>query len=789
MDFRELAALGPYLDEAFGGVLGAAAPTMDLGVTLSIQAVQQGLNLRGYKGANGKPLTVDGKPGTNTSYALGKYLAYQKAKYPAAQASQDGGTFFFLPSAAANDLITSLNQSASGRAILNAPATTPAPAPKTAITVAKPAATKTVATSNASAAQVVSNRAAAAVRSKSTLASRSGLTKVNVGTAQDMMRTIGWTKLTRDGLFGPHTAYDWAWSATYRNLPPEFDRAGPNEAWVDPATLEAVRRAAGSPSVGPKPASAQKPSTGLPTQPSKPGLVKYSVAAAQLVLNKLGARLATDKLFGPGTRAAWQSAASKRKLDTAFDRASSTEAWVHPETQAALELAARGGGAAVPAKKATGEKPAPAPTPTAKKATGEKEPPAPKPSTTTQTVAAQLVKLATISVAVKTLQQAELASNNLTTDFKGRYPGVKDTGTWDAVTEKGFYTFFGIDKLAEAPRAAWLAAMPKLVASNKKSLKVLPEQAAQIGKFAKAWQDYLAQKKATPAKPSTPGPVGGGTAAPSWVLAAGNSTVPVPVSKIQQAINQVAKDQLAKGNKAYKTLKVSGVWSVPKTQKVGTSIQFSNTLSSDTQDLALAAGSFIFAGISGTRTGADWNGYINAVLSSDRKTMKLPPDVAQMILNLTAPQTGPMPVAQPTIQPTVTLGPTQTVTGQTVSPIATPSAQPVTSPVQPEPIPLTPDVPAPGPAPAPEPYVPAPAPAPAPAPDVAPTPVTQPPTDASLTPTAADAAAQPASSGGGLGLFLGLLGVGTLVVVAMNKDEDSPPGKSPSKRALSSRRV
>ena len=44
---------------------------------MTTQQIQQFLNSQGYKGADGKPLTVDGVSGTNTKFAI---EAYQKAK-------------------------------------------------------------------------------------------------------------------------------------------------------------------------------------------------------------------------------------------------------------------------------------------------------------------------------------------------------------------------------------------------------------------------------------------------------------------------------------------------------------------------------------------------------------------------------------------------------------------------------------------------------------------------------------------------------------------------------------
>lgn len=155
--------------------------------------------------------------------------------------------------------------------------------------------------------------------------SKVGLVKTSVREAQQILAKYG-AKLKQDGLFGPATQKAWGDAARAKKLDTAFDRAGPNEAWVHPTTLNTLK--AGSTAAKP----AAKATDTKPTQPSKVGLVKVKVFDAQSALNKRGAKLKTDGLFGPATKKAWGTAAAKTKTDPTFDRAGPNEAWVHPNT-------------------------------------------------------------------------------------------------------------------------------------------------------------------------------------------------------------------------------------------------------------------------------------------------------------------------------------------------------------------------------------------------------------------------------------------------------------------------
>lgn len=587
---QELAALGPYLSE-FGvmapSASSRAAVPVDIGTTISLQAMQQGLVQLGFKGTTGQPLIVDGKWGANTQFALGRYILSQKAKYPSAQAERNVSTVFFMPSGAAQALLTTLNQSARGRELL---ATKYDLAPAAGmdsndgqsargvlralgidiptgyewnqdVTDAWRYAAKTYGLSDAVQPYAgdkfralvntntrvtlgVKSRAANAtptismttVRARlsgaptptarpvavrpatpstlSTQPSRSGLIDVNIGVAQDLLKALRVPFGIRDGKYGPGTRTAWGNAARARRLAPEFDRSGPLNAWVDPATLAALQAAARTPAAAPKAA----PTDGKPTQPSKPGLVVYSVESAQKVLNALGFRLTIDRNFGPLTAAAWARAAATRKLDGAFDRAGPTTAWVAPNTQAALELEVAN--KSHPATIRT--TPASAKTiPTY--STGEVASPQ-------QDAANKIRAMATATLSVKTLQQAMRMANISPGATLGKFGGVRDTGAWDAVTEKMFLPLFG---LSETYRPIWTLAFKMLVSSTKRSMKVLPDQANTATQLAKMWVAYVA-KQAAAAKATAEPAVGGDPRSLSPTAPAPAPAVPAPAP--QQAV-------------------------------------------------------------------------------------------------------------------------------------------------------------------------------------------------------------------------------------------------------------
>lgn len=631
----------------------------------------------------------------------------------------------------------------------------------------------------------------APVVAKPTTASRSGLTKVGVGTAQDILRALGAT-IGRDGSFGPATAGAWGRAALARKLPAEFDRAGPTEAWVDPKTLETLRAAVNAPHIDSKPPSAKVPtSSGLPTQPSKPGLTKHTVGAMQSILHAMGSRIVLDKKFGPATKASWASYSKLHKLDGVFDRASPTEAWVSEETYQSLHKVA------YPATRATGEKPEPAPV--AKKPGAVTAPAsssaAAKQAAAENSAALALIKLATVTVPVKLLQQAELIANYQGSK-KGKIPGVTESGVWSNTVENGFYTVFDY---AGAARNVWARAFKKLVSSNKQSVKMPPDRAQDIGLLAKVWQEHVKAAKATKATSSSAKPSAKTPAkAPSKTVARvsanlssalAKATVAVPVKALQQAQSELYWKQregsIDKTPVLTKTA-ATGVWAA-----------------SNAPNFWMLWGTTIFVTPKSPVMESDQSGYLAKALSKDKRTMKVNAEVASKANNLAgqyvaraaqnkavaaangnAAGNTPAPAPQPNQPPpVVTPGDTQYVSGQVPGPAPMPGSDPNTY----APLPVIggdPNAPQPAPAPMPEPAMPAPVPG---QPDItinasggsSSSSTSQPAADPSLTP----GAPAPASSGG-VGILLGFLAVGAVVILTANKDETGTSSKAPQRGTM-----
>jgi hypothetical protein len=76
---------------------------------------------------------------------------------------------------------------------------------------------------------------------------RSGLSKVNVGTVQDVLLKLKFSvgKAGRDGFWGKATKLAWEKASTHRGLDALIAKASPTEAWVSPQTLEQLSAEAG----------------------------------------------------------------------------------------------------------------------------------------------------------------------------------------------------------------------------------------------------------------------------------------------------------------------------------------------------------------------------------------------------------------------------------------------------------------------------------------------------------------------------------------------------------------
>ena len=635
---------------------------------------------------------------------------------------------------------------------------------------------------------------------KSTEPSKAGLIKISVGEAQDILNKLG-AKLKRDGLFGPGTAKEWSNVASTKKVDGVFDRAGPNEAWVNPATVSTLK-------------SVSTISTpGKNTEPSKSGLTKISVGAAQDILNKLGAKLKRDGLFGANTAKAWLTASKAKKVDGVFDRAGPMEAWVDPKTLAALSGTA--GVKAVPAT--TNAAPASA-TPV------KIAPPPVKPTATAEQLAAeQVVKQATTPVPVLMLQQAELMANK-TPAQAGKYVGVSETGSWDSATERGFYILFGI----KAPYdGVWKIALQTLASG--KTVNVLPNQASEIQQLAKLWLDKKAKPEVVPvsepkitAAPAIPTPTP--SAAPnadrvSQVVAKSNVILPVKV--LQQALRQLFDLQQAgkiPATPAIPLPQVTGSWrhgadDVGLFIGWGSSLYpYDGTVPTEDKEAILSKILFTAQGLSGLRALRALQGLrglrgLGAVPAGN--AIKLPADIVANIQSLASDYVAKTAQSQPqaaasdssqVLLPTgggqVALEP-QLITGQVPqmqseapvpslpvpAPIATPAPIPYQDQIQaPPPVALTPNIPDVKPE---EYFTPAPPPAAAIAvrPSYEPSvPVAQelaPPDAPVISPVPAVVTASTASSSS-LGMLLGLGAVGLMAVFAM-KGKDDKSAYSPTK--------
>lgn len=370
---------------------------------------------------------------------------------------------------------------------------------------------------------------------------------------------LGWSKKGRDdGKWGPKTQAAWADSAKRRGLDPwTMSKTGAQTVIVRPATYaklsaDAAKKAA------PVPAPKKKTPapSGKPTAPSKTGLQKVTVGAVQDILLALKVSVGKsgrDGEWGPDTQKGWVSAAAKRKLDPTIDRAGPNDAWVAPETFRKLGVEA---GLVKPEPKPSKEEPvppAPAPGPAPKPAAPAPDKPADvvvvEPSQignvfrncavaipgnvdgfkaawakltaqenapgakrvpgdaylqpvkggvevskttfdllsdrcTKRAASRELIAMATVTVPVKLLQQA-------LQQFK-EFGKLKVTGTWNIATETGFIKY-----IVNQPKAVqiWEKALPRLLGSEKKSVRVTPAQAELIGKLAKQQQQRKKAKK------------------------------------------------------------------------------------------------------------------------------------------------------------------------------------------------------------------------------------------------------------------------------------------------------
>jgi len=161
---------------------------------------------------------------------------------------------------------------------------------------------------------------------------------------QELLYGVGWTKkkLAKDGKYGPQTAKAWGISAKTRKLPGTFERIDGKTVRVAQATYEKIKADA---ALAPVPAPYVPPApTPSPVVPPGAEILVKPVADAQNVLIKLGWKATSVPrpgakdfgLFGPKTKAAWESSAKSRNLDTLFERVDGKTVKVSTKTYVAM---------------------------------------------------------------------------------------------------------------------------------------------------------------------------------------------------------------------------------------------------------------------------------------------------------------------------------------------------------------------------------------------------------------------------------------------------------------------
>ncbi len=655
---------------------------------------------------------------------------------------------------------------------------------------------------------------AKAVATKATEPSKTGLIKTTVKNVQEILNRLG-GKLKVDGLFGPGTAKAWATAAKAKKYDGTFDRASSTEAWVDPAAFASLSSTLPKATTKVSLAPATKSSGSLATkasEPSKTGLTKISIGAAQDILNKLGAKIKRDGLFGPTTAKAWGTAAKAKKTDAVFDRAGPMEAWVDPKALAALSSKA-----GVSAQAAASEEVAPA---SAEPTTPA--PPAPEPAPAAEEFAAQqLIKQTTVAVPILMVQQAELMANK-TPAQAGRYIGVEETGEWDDATERGFYILFSI----KAPYdGIWKIALPQLVDGS--SVKLLPKQASDVQSLAKLWLDNKAKEEAAANAPPAPPEPTPEVEKPAEAFntqrvneVVGRSTVILPVKVLQQALRQLfdlQQEGKIPSSPAIPLPQITGSWR-QGSDDVGLLLGWGDKLypygvnvPPEDKEAILSQIVFVSPTLNGLRGFGglrfrNLSGLRGFGAVTDGNAIKLPPEIIANIQSLASDYVAKTAQSQPQSDSSQVLLPTQggqvalepeLITGRapTIGQSQPVYAPPVQAPMPyqdqiqaPAPISLTPNFP----------DVTnnsyfTPAPAPVAAPAVAPT--FEPSTSTSLTipvatnltigPTIAPppvAAPAPAEESSSIGLILGILGVGAIAVLALKGKDERKAFKAPKRK-------
>lgn len=335
------------------------------------------------------------------------------------------------------------------------------------------------------------------VAPKPTEPAKSGMTKVSVGQIQDIEIALG-AKIKRDGFFGPKTVRAYQMSAKKRSLDPTISRAGPIEAWVVPATFEALSKLVGDKKPAPKGAPVSvKPEVQKPVIPAPSGAP--ATGLEPIVQGVLGTILKAFKK-APKTpqelQATWTAIAKSKGLDPrsaltprGLEVLPATREKLYADAKLYLELV-------------------------------------------------ELLAQSQTAVPVKKLQQA-LRFANQTDAYKGRFNTITDTGTWNDKTEAAFPVYFNIPA-ANIP--LWDKAFSKLVSADKKTIKLPSNFAIQAAKAAVQY----AQLKGEVAKREQATKAAAGAAKALSDKAAqvvAGATDTVSVFALQQALTELRKKQ------------------------------------------------------------------------------------------------------------------------------------------------------------------------------------------------------------------------------------------------------
>ena len=349
-------------------------------------------------------------------------------------------------------------------------------------------------------------------------------------TAYYILYKLGWTtkKLPKSDKFTAALVSAWQVSSKSRKLDPKISKYKEDMISAAPATIRKLSADA----------AAVKAKSGEPT-----GAVTIFVSEMQDIVHALGVprdKATTDKSFGPATLKAWEKVASARNLNAGVTgKKGDKQVKVPPETYNTLKAEAAKGGKVSPldsevilvitvqqglnvlAKSKLGEDGTwGSKTESALRAWLNKQPggktvkpvivtktkgsssirlpralvgvlrsaaktaPAPQPKNEDERKAADaVVQASTQSVSVLLLQHALSMLNRA----NANRPAVSFTGTWDPVTQDAFLLDFK-GGLSAILQRIWRIALPRLVSTDSRTIKLPPADVQLVGQGESLWQ-------------------------------------------------------------------------------------------------------------------------------------------------------------------------------------------------------------------------------------------------------------------------------------------------------------